>query len=426
MRILIAGTTGESMPPPYGGIPKVSLLYAREWKRMGHDVAVTFVHRPPDADDLGAHARYFFEFGGKPGPVRKIFFTAVYFLRNPFLYAYLCAEYRALYPRFSGEALRYAAYGVFMDTVMADFAPDVVLSEAALVKSFMVAKVARKRKIPVVFDTYAEVPDLGMGVNKDLDEEGRKRYWTAFLDLAELTIGICNCAEGALAFQPKEKVKVFYDTCDFALSRMEFTETRDELRRDLKLPAHSFLVGAVGAFEFRKGHHHLIEAVSKLAKQGMDVAAVLCGGSGDMKKWESLAAEHGVTDRIHFLQRISETDLAKLYRSLDLYVNLSNTPRSCGLDLALLEAMASGLPIIVYDNGGLPDAVPAEKNGWVVPTNDVDAVAQKIRLAAGMSSEERKKMGEESMAIASKSDIRLTSRIKSDWLKEVVERYKVR
>lgn len=425
MRILIAGTTGESMPPPYGGIPKVSLLYAREWKKMGHDVAVCFVYRPQNADDLRANARYFFEYSHKPGKLYKVFFTIAYFLRNPFLYAYLIKEYIRLHPRFLPESVLYASYGVFMNGVMAEFAPDIVIGEAALIKSFMVAKVARMRKIPVVFDTYAEVPDLSMGVNRNLDDAGRKKYWTEFLDLAELTIGICNCAEGALAFQPKEKVKVFYDTCDFTLSRTEFLESREELRRSLKLPLKSFLVGAVGAFEFRKGQHHLIEAVSALAKEGMDVAVALCGGSGDMKKWESLAREQGIADRVHFLQRISEIDLAKFYRSLDLYTNLSNTPRSCGLDLALLEAMASGLPIIVYNNGGLPEAVSEGKNGWIVPTDDVRAVTLSIQHAAKMSAVERQKMGEESAAIAARSDIRLTAEIKLNWLKEIARGYKV-
>jgi hypothetical protein len=62
------------MPPPYGGIPKVSLLYARTWKKMGNTVAVTFVYRPENADDFGANAEYFFEYKTKPNKFKKRLF----------------------------------------------------------------------------------------------------------------------------------------------------------------------------------------------------------------------------------------------------------------------------------------------------------------------------------------------------------------
>ena len=424
IRILITGTTGESMPPPYAGIPKVSLLYSRVWQQWGNQVGVTFVYRPAHADDLGAGAQYFFEYGGKPDKFKKLLFLARYFFIDPVLYFRLLKSYLEIYPHFTPEVILYSAYGIFLDKVIFSFRPDVILSEATLIKSFMAAQIAKRRKIPIVFSTYAEVRDLTIGANRYLTDEQRKKYWLAFLDLAELVIGINNCSDGALTYLPKDKVKVFYDTCDFSLCRIKIGESRQQLRDHLKLPSDSFLVGMVGAFDWRKGQDHLIKAIGKIVRAGhSNIEAAICGGSGDPTKWQELVRQEGVSDKIHFFSRLSEMDLTKLYRSLDLYCNLSNTPRSCGLDLALLEAMATGLPIIVYDNGGLPEAIPERQNGIMVATNDIDAVAQAILRIYQLPSAERQSMGAKSSAIAAKSDINSTAEIKLNWLKEVIANY---
>jgi glycosyltransferase involved in cell wall biosynthesis len=424
MKILITGTTGDSMPPPYGGIPKVSLLYAREWKKMGHDVALTFVYRPDNADDFGANAEYFFEYSSKPNKLKKALFLIRYFFKNPFLYINFFSKYYNLYPRITVETILYSAYGVYIDRVVSLYKPDVILSEAALIKTFMVTSVANKRRIPVVIDTYAEVKDPLMGVNKHLNEVEKRKYWVSFLNMAELVLGISNCSVGAQKYLPNNKTKAFYDTCDFSRCRMELNESKVQLREYLRLPKDMFLVGAVGAFELRKGHDHLIKTIAILHKKGHNVGAAICGGSGDVSKWKMLAEEEKVLDKVFFFSRLSEVDLVKFYRSLDVYSNLSNSERSCGLDLALLEGMASGNPLVVYDNGGLKEAIPEGKNGFVVKTGDIEAVGDAIVTIMNFPAEERKNMGDESVRVASKCDIELTSKVKLGWLQEVINNYK--
>jgi glycosyltransferase involved in cell wall biosynthesis len=423
MRILITGTTGDSMPPPYGGIPKVSLLYAREWKKGGHEVAVTFVYRPNNADDLGANVEYFFEYGSKPNKLKKFLFLIKYFCKNIFLYIYLFREYLSIYPKFQLETFLYSAYGVYMSKVIETYKPDIILSEAALIKTFMVLRVASRKDIPVVIDSYAEIHDQGMGVNKYLDDFGQKKYWVNFLEKADLVLGIDNCTKGARKYVPNDKVREFYDTCDFTLARAGVQETKEELRKYFKQSKTAFIIGAVGAFEFRKGHDHLIRAVSILVRKGYDVGASICGGSGDRSKWEELARKEGVINEISFMSRLSESDLMKFHKSNDAYCNLSNSPRSCGLDLALLEAMACEMPIVVYNNGALSNAVVNE-NGYVVYMGDIEGVSGAILKLMEKSKSDQKEMGLRSRIIAEKYDINNTSEIKLGWLKEVLDTHK--
>ncbi len=423
MKILIAGTTGESMPPPYGGVPKVSLRYARTWRNMGHEVGLVFVYRPENADDLGARSDYFFEYNRKPTKFLKILTAVKYFIKNPILYMSLLISYFKIFPRFSREAIIYSGYGVFMNNLFKIYKPDVVLLEGALVKAFMAGKVAERLGLPIALDTYAEIRDPNMGVNKHLDENGKNRYWNGFLKIFDIVITLTNCSDGALKYLPREKVKVFFDTCDFAVFTSEVKETKKEIRKKFNLPEDRLLVGMVGAFEFRKGHDYLIKAIAEAKDKGSRAEAVFCGGSGDYSKWQLEAEKKGVSDRVHFFKNIPEIDLVKLHRAIDVYCNLSNTPRSCGFDLSLLEAMASGLPLIVYDNGQLSESI-SEGNGFVYKMNDVSGVADAVLKYEKMSAEERKKMGEGSTKIAKKADLNYTSVVKADWFKEIIERNK--
>jgi glycosyltransferase involved in cell wall biosynthesis len=192
------------------------------------------------------------------------------------------------------------------------------------------------------------------------------------------------------------------------------------LRDELGLPRDVVLVGTVGAFEQRKGHDYLIRALGVLRREHIPVGAVICGGPGDYRKWQILAKKEGVEDRVFFFRNFSESQLTRLHHALDIYANLSNMSRSCGLDLALLEAMSAGLPVVVFDHGALPHAVPSGENGIVVPTRDTGALSSAIRRLAAMSREERMRMGEKSAAFAKQYDIHAMAKTKLEWFEEVI------
>lgn len=425
MKILITGTTGESMPPPYGGVPKLSLLCASEWKKLGHQVALTFVWRPENADELGAGAEYFFEFDSKPNKPKKIVYLLKYLASNPFLYFSLLFSYAKLLPKFSMETILYPAYGVQMEGVIKKFKPDVILSEAALVKTFMVSRVARRNKIPVIIDSYAEIHDLSMGVNKNLDEIQRRNYWVEFLRNADFIIAPGPyCCRGPLTYAPKEKVDFVYDGSDYGVLKLDLSDDKGELRDLMKLPRDQFLIGNVGAFEARKGHDHLIKAVGMLKKQGENVGAVICGGSGDRTKWINLAKEEGVEDRIHFFGRLSELDLGRVLKSLDAFSDLENTPRACGLTMAILEGMALGNPVVIFANREMFEIVKEGENGFIVPIDDTEALSKAILKMSQLPVETRLKMGKTSSEWARKIDIEFTAKGKLEIFKKVINNYK--
>jgi glycosyltransferase involved in cell wall biosynthesis len=423
MRILITGTTGNSMPPPYAGVPKIALLCAREWRQKGHDVAITFTYRPKNADELGAGATYFFEYSNKPGKLQKLWFLCKYFFASPALYIDLWRAYRAICPHVTREMYLYSAYGVYLDHVYSTFKPDVVLSEAALIKTFMAAKIAKRHNVPIMYNVYAEVRDMGMGENKHLTEDQRKTYWLAYLNMADLVIGMANCTVEMKAYVPRERLVAFWDPNDFEVYSQPISESKEELRAHFNLPKKMFLACAVGSFELRKGHDQLIRSVALAVKQGLDAGIVICGSLGSHAKWREIARAEGVEDRAFFFTSLSELELVKLLNAVDVNTNLSNTQRCCGLDMGLLEGMAAALPVIVYDTGALPGAVRGNsENGYVVPMNEVEGVAEAIGKLIAKTPEERAAMGKISQEIARRRDIKIYADLRLRWFKEALEK----
>src|SRR3989338_3265655 len=115
MKILITGYAGESIPPPYGGIPKKCLLYVKEWVKNGVEVTMHFYRHHNNEDDFGANANYIFEFSKKPNFFKKADFIIRHFLKSPVLFLFLLKKYKNFYNFFSKNAFYAPAIGVWLN-----------------------------------------------------------------------------------------------------------------------------------------------------------------------------------------------------------------------------------------------------------------------------------------------------------------------
>lgn len=427
MRIFVTGVTGESLPPPYAGIPKHSLLLARAWREAGAHVALTFTYERPEPDDLGAGATYYFEYGSPPGKLMKLWFLIRYAVRHPALYVALLRAGTRAEQRLTKELVLYAAYGVFLDRLFAKEKPDVVLSETGLIKTFMAAEVCERRKIPIVIHTYAEVHDMMMSPNKTLAKTPGlvDEYWSRFLGKAAGVLAPSwYCAKAPAKYVAQERMHMIYFGIDIQ-PYLASTISKAEARLRFELPQDGFYAIAVGAFSPRKGHDHLIKAASILAKEGKSLSVLLCG-PGDQEKLKQLARDEGVSDRVHFFTGLSEDELVSLYRAADVYCDASNTVRAC-LGMSLTEGMAAGLPSVSYDAGGMPEVVLNNDNGFVVPTNDIRLLADTLNRIRELAPDERARMGERGREIArSTVDIANEGRDVLALLAKVAEEYQPR
>ncbi len=154
----------------------------------------------------------------------------------------------------------------------------------------------------------------------------------------------------------------------------------------------------LGDFEFVQrpmpadGAWHFVQACRLIAKKGLRTALrafarfranqpksrFVIAGEGPMREeLEDLGTELGVRDAVEFRGFLSQKDLAALYRDSHIFVHPSEVTQDKnqeGVPNSMLEAMATGLPVLATRHGGIPEAVTHERHGILVPERDVDAL----------------------------------------------------
>ncbi len=126
-------------------------------------------------------------------------------------------------------------------------------------------------------------------------------------------------------------------------------------------------------FEERKGHRYLIEALSELTQAFPGVQLVLLGTGLLVDAVRAQARERGLSERVHFLGH--REDVHSLIAGADVYIQPSTEE---GFGLAVVEAMALHVPVVVSDVGGMKSTVEHDRTGLRVPPGDAAALARAI------------------------------------------------
>ena len=163
---------------------------------------------------------------------------------------------------------------------------------------------------------------------------------------------------------------------------------KKEIRKALGLPVDKCIIGCVAALRPVKNHKGLIAAFQNVVTSQKDCILVLVGDgplTGDLKK---MSSDAGLENHVIFTGR---RDNVELYlKAFDIFVLNSETE---GLSYAVLEAMASGLPIIATNVGGNSQIINHDENGYLVPYGNTKALTEGIILLS-TSPELMKQMGQ--------------------------------
>ena len=160
---------------------------------------------------------------------------------------------------------------------------------------------------------------------------------------------------------------------------------RDSIRADFGLPSQGILVGTVARLDPVKNHVGLIQAASLLRARGTDLHLVFAGDGPERRALMRLATELGVDDRLHMLGNVTEVE--RLLNAFDAFVLNSNAE---GMSNTLLEAMASGLPIIATRVGSNADLIVDGESGVLInPGADEELACALERFVSQPSSAQR-------------------------------------
>jgi dihydrolipoamide dehydrogenase len=259
-------------------------------------------------------------------------------------------------------------------------APDLIHSHG--IKSHLLLALGLPRRVPMIWhlhDYYGARPLIAKGL----------RYLSR---RASSGIAISNSvATDARSTLPDLAIAVIYNTVDlehFSPSPLPPPEDSQECLR----------IGLVATYARWKGQDLFLEAAAHWLKQDPTqsvrfyiVGAAIYqtqGSQWSLDQLQTQAKDLGIQDQVEFLG--FQTDVAQIYRRLDILVHASTQPEPFGL--AIAEAMACGKPVIVSQSGGAAELFTPHQDAYGIPPRDSLALATALQYLAAHP-QERARLG---------------------------------
>jgi glycosyltransferase involved in cell wall biosynthesis len=186
----------------------------------------------------------------------------------------------------------------------------------------------------------------------------------------------------------RERVRVVPN----AWSEIAAPLSREAARSSLGLPTDSCVLGWVGRLSHEKGIDVFIDAVAALGDSSV-MACVI--GDGPERIASEARGVDGGGAAVRWVGMLPEA--GRLCTAFDLFVLSSRTE---GIPIALLEAIAAGIPVVATRVGGVPDVV-SEKEAWLVPSEQPPALASAIAVALANPNEAKARAARASARLAS-------------------------
>jgi len=149
----------------------------------------------------------------------------------------------------------------------------------------------------------------------------------------------------------------------------------------------------------------LLDGFARAARQNPDLRLLLPGGGSQVGLVHQLIHRNDLGDRVHLAGQINQNDLPAVYHASDLYVSAS---RSDGSSVSLMEALGSGLPVLVSDIPGNLEWIESGRQGWLFKDGDAEALAQGLLRFANLERSGWEQMVSEARCLAEK---------RADWTK---------
>src|SRR5579864_842321 len=176
---------------------------------------------------------------------------------------------------------------------------------------------------------------------------------------------------------PADKFGVIYNGVN-TLRFFPDPERASRFRQELGIPEKRLVLGTVGRLVPIKDHGTVLEAAEKLVLRGKDVHVLIVGSGPELRNLQKYsAASQELAGRVTFAG--ASDRVPELLNAMDVFVLASISE---GMSNTILEAMATGLPVVVTSAGGNPELVADGHSGWLFAPRDVETLVDRlVRLA---------------------------------------------
>lgn len=154
---------------------------------------------------------------------------------------------------------------------------------------------------------------------------------------------------------------------------------------------------SIARLNWVKGHRFFLAAMARAVSEGLDMRYTIAGDGPYAETLAREVAEHGLADRVTFLGAVGQDRVRALLEEADVFA-LTSIGQGEAAPVAVMEAMACGLPVICSRIGGTPDMITDDVDGLLCDQEDVDGILEALRrlaredgLAARLSSAARRR-----------------------------------
>ncbi|MCA9262362.1 MAG: glycosyltransferase [Planctomycetales bacterium] len=238
---------------------------------------------------------------------------------------------------------------------------DAVVTVGAGDKMFWGRLAARRMKLPVVISALHSTgwPDSIGRLNRCLTS-----VTDAFVGVAQAHGQHLVEREGF----PTEKVCVIPNGIDVQRF-VPPDETKSSLRRRLGLPPEPPLIGIVAALRPEKNHVVFLRAAAHALRHSTNSQFIVVGDGPERVSLETLAGELGIVDRVHFVG--TRSDIDRILAACDVFALTSDNEAA---PVSILEAMATGLPVVATRVGSVAEMVHHGRSGLLAEPRAVEQI----------------------------------------------------
>jgi colanic acid/amylovoran biosynthesis glycosyltransferase len=168
--------------------------------------------------------------------------------------------------------------------------------------------------------------------------------------------------------------KIIVHRMGINLEKFRFSERRKQSGESIKILT-------IGRLVEKKGHKYIIKTIAEIIKKYRNIEYIIAGDGPFRSKLEDLISELRIKGYIKFLGAVEQNEVLKLYQQAHIFILPSITAIDGdqeGIPIVLMEAQATGLPIISTYHTGIPEVVFEGKSGFLVPEKDVNALTEKL------------------------------------------------
>ncbi|MBP5675129.1 glycosyltransferase [Candidatus Saccharibacteria bacterium] len=299
--------------------------------------------------------------------------------------------------------------------ILNDFQPDVIHLQTAETIALAVMSYVRKNDVPLVSTGHA-YPDNVTGQFKLLKPKLIKMqadavlrvYMASFLKHAEYATMPTEMAIGDLVPKNRKRFKVTVEALSNGVDLSEFYpgKPNPEVLKKYGLSTGSKKrVLYIGRVDPEKSIGTVVEAFSKTLKKVPDAELVIVGDGIDVNHLKELVSELNISDKVIFPGKILPPDLVEVYRSGMVFATASETETQ---GIVLIEAAATGLPLIAVNKGAVYELCQDKRNGFLCePGGDVDGISDAmVKILTDKNL--REKFSKESIEVSKKHDLNRT------------------